>query len=123
MIRVDEYVGIPHQKLGIAPPAWDCWGCVRYVLAVHAGIFLPVFPEELVRSTWVRVETPRPFDLAEMPGLFRVNGKTKIGRCHVGIYVAEDRILHCEEATGTVCVPVDRLRLPVLDIWRHESLA
>lgn len=118
---VDQYVGIPHAVEGMAPPAWSCWGCVRYVLALHAGIYLPVEPEKLDRSRWTIVETPQPFDLAEMPGLYRVNGKTKIGRVHVGVYITSDRLLHCEESTGTVCVPTDRLRLPVLAIWRHET--
>lgn len=121
MTWVDQYVGIPHAVDGIAPPAWSCWGCVRYILAVHAGIYLPAWSEDLDRSRWSMIDTPQTFDLAEMSGLYCVGGKTKVGRVHVGIFVANNLILHCEERTGTVCVPVDRLRLPVHAVWRHET--
>jgi len=110
---VDEYVGVPHLKGGLAPPAWDCYGCLRYVLALHAAILLPADPTLLDRSQWTKVSgEPHAFDLAEM------RARTE----HVGLFVSPTHILHCEESTGTVCVPVSRLRWPVRGIWRHESL-
>ena len=110
---VDEYVGIPHLKGGIAPPAWDCFGLLRYVLAVHAAILLPADPTQLDRTKWTKVEgEPQTFDIAEM----RARSE------HVGVFVSAVRILHCEEATGTVCVPIERVRWPIRGIWRHESL-
>lgn len=110
---VDDYVGIPHLEGGIAPPAWDCYGCLRYVLALHAAILLPADPTQIDRSKWKKVEgAPQTFDIAEM----RARSE------HVGMFVSPERILHCEESTGTVCVPRNRLRWPVRSVWRHESL-
>lgn len=110
---VDEFVGVPYLKGGLAPPRWDCWGCTRYVLALKAGIFLPADPTQLDRSQWSKVNgAPQAFDIAEM----------RSGSEHAGVFVSPDRILHCEEQTGTVCVELARLRWPPRGVWRHESL-
>jgi cell wall-associated NlpC family hydrolase len=119
---VDQYIGVPFLKDGRATAGWDCWGCVRYVLALHAQIYLPSDPEKLDRSRWSLVEKARAFDLVEMPGLLVADGRTSVGRVHVGVFVNEKQVLHCQELRDTVCVPVDRLRLALRGIWRHESL-
>lgn len=107
---VDQYVGIPHAEGGTAPPAWDCYACVRYVLALHAKIFLPPDSAQIDRSQWHKVEgMPQVFDIAEM-------------RAHIGLFVRPARVLHCEKGSGTVCVAPDRLRLPIRGVWRHQSL-
>jgi hypothetical protein len=111
MSWVDQYIGIPHAPEGRAPPAWDCYGCIRYVLAVHASIYEASDPTQIDRSRWRKIEgRPQPFDLVEMRG-------------HAAVFVTPDLVLHCEKDIGTVCVPVGRLRLPVRGIWRHESRA
>ena len=58
------------------------------------------------------VDQPQQFDLAQM----------QYGTEHVGVFVSPDMVLHCERATGTVCVPVVRLR-ELLGVWRHRSRA
>lgn len=101
---VDQYIGRPH-----APPAWDCYVCARHILAVHGGICVALDPAQLDRAQWRKVEgRPQSFDIVEMRG-------------HVAVFVSPDRVIHCEKETGTVCVPVKRLRLPPRGIWRHES--
>lgn len=106
---VDQYVGIPHVEGGKAPPAWDCYGCVRYVMAVHGSIYEAEDPTQIDRAKWSKVDgVPQAFDIVEMRG-------------HIAVFVGPDRVLHCEKDTGTVCVPVKRLRLPVKGIWRHVS--
>jgi len=86
---------------------------VRHVLALHAAILLPPDPTQLTRDQWYRVEgDAQAFDLVEM----------KIATAHVGLFVSSIDVLHCERGTGTVCVPVWRLRRPPLGIWRHETL-
>lgn len=102
------------MKGGLAPPAWDCWGCVRHVLEHHAGIVLPFDPTRLDRRDWRMVAgRPQAFDIAEM----RLTG------AHAGLFVTPSLILHCAEATGTVCVAPGQLLSPVLAVWRHASRA
>lgn len=113
-MNLEAYVGRPHSA------EWDCYACVRQVLAAEAGITIPALPEQIDRSQWVKVTTPATFDLAEMMGLTSANGKTRIAPVHVGLYIAPDRVLHCEASTGTVCVPIDRLRLPIVAFWRFD---
>jgi len=121
-VWTDQYIGVPFLKDGRTPSGWDCYGCVRYVLALHAGIYLPPLPEALDRSKWIKVEMAQAYDLAEMPGLSVVDGKTRVALTHVGMFVSASRLLHCKDGQDTVCIPVDRLRLPVVAIWRHESM-
>ena len=109
MSWASQYVGIPYCEGGIAPLGWDCYGCVRYVLALHGDVYETADPTQIDRSKWTKVEgKAKAFDLAEMRG-------------HVGVFVTADLVLHCEKTSGTVCVPVKRLRLPLRGIWRHES--
>lgn len=106
MTTLADYVGLPFADHGRAG-GFDCWGCVRAVLADLRGIVLPDYGAGyadmddhrgiacaitggLVRD-FVRVPRPQPFDLV----IFNIAGQPR----HVGLVVGPDQFLHCPEPT------------------------
>ncbi len=127
-----SFVGLPETDLGRDRAGVDCWGLYRLVMAEAHGIDLPSYAGdylcsreradaaavargELAQSPWVRVETPRPFDLM----LFKIGAHAS----HIGCAVDARHMLHTERGAASVIVRVDsqwtrRLR----GIFRHEVL-
>lgn len=104
-------IGRPYLRGAAGPDAFDCWGLVRHVFAVHHGIDMPVVnvastedQADAIRaaaqaSGWRPVDAgiPRDGDIALMRG--------PLGR-HVGVLVLADghlRLLHSVERVG-VCM-------------------
>lgn len=99
------------------PNGFNCWGLVREVYAWMLGIDLPAYGEisarDLMRVAremgrgkddgWLEVSEPREFDVALMR-----SGSGRCGRLvvHVGVMVDGLRVLHVEEASAAVVVPV-----------------
>lgn len=91
----------------------DCWSLARAVWAHEFGRALPplpVDPRDLAagvralragRAGWIEVDRP-----AEGDAVLMARG---VRPCHVGVWVAPDRVLHALERTGAVCTPAARL--------------
>lgn len=109
-----RYIGLP---FGEGSGEVTCWSLVRAVYADRMGIDLPAFGEisahDLVRvaremtrgkdeQRWTEPDRPGVHDVVLMRS---ARGGRAI--CHVGIIADVARVLHAEEATGSVLVPID----------------
>lgn len=107
------YVGLP---FGEGAGEVTCWSLVRRVYADHLGVDLPEYGEvsahDLVRvarrmtagadtGPWRKVGVPEPLDVVLMRS---ARGGAAI--CHVGVMVDQTTVLHAEETTGVVLVPL-----------------
>lgn len=116
-----DYIGTPFERA-------HCWALVRRVYAEQLGKTLPEYGEisadDLIRvarammrgtDVWVQVDEPAPFDVVRMRG--------KRWPVHVGVITRPGWLLHTEEATGAVHVPLDHWTVAprVLDFWRHPA--
>lgn len=116
MIAMDltRYIGLP---FGTGPGQVTCWSLVRRFYADEFDIDLPEFgdidPRDLVRVAremrrgdegliWREAASPVTGDLVVMRS---ARGGRAV--CHVGILAECRRVLHAEEDTGSVLVPVD----------------
>lgn len=112
-----RYLGIPFVSGGRQISGLDCWGLVRLVYLDGLALDLPSYGEigayELARvsramdrdkdgEAWADAPTGalKPFDVCVM----RLHGSSRIG--HVGVMVDAKRVLHVEEASASVIVPV-----------------
>lgn len=112
-----RYLGLRFVSGGRDASGLDCWGLVRLVYRDGLDVELPSYGEigayDLVRVSramdrdkdgerWV--EAPacalQPFDVCVM----RLHGSSRIG--HVGVMVDGRRVLHVEEASASVIVPI-----------------
>jgi cell wall-associated NlpC family hydrolase len=112
------YVGLP---FGTGPGEVTCWSLVRKVYADHLGVVLPVYgdidPRDLVRVAREMRDgkDSGPWSEPPRPGVFDVvlMRSARGGRavCHVGLIADVRRVLHAEEASGTVVVPIDHITI------------
>jgi len=110
-----RYVGLPFLDGGRDLSGLDCWGLVRMVYAERLGVALPEYGEisakDLVRVAramevgkndgWQTVSVPQALDVALMRS--GQGGRLVV---HVGVMVDNRRVLHVEQATAAVVVPV-----------------
>lgn len=115
---VNRYVGLP---FGTGLGEVTCWSLVRQVYACHLQVDLPEFgdidPRDLVRvaremrdgkdaGLWCAPPRPGVFDVVLMRS---ARGGRAV--CHVGLVAGAGRVLHAEEASGTVLVPIDHFTI------------
>lgn len=107
-----RYVGTP---FGEGPGQMTCWSLVRDVYSNFLGVDLPSYGEISARDLaaiarqmrsgkddgWVAVEKPDPFDVVLMR-----SGRGGNAIVHVGVAIDRTRLLHIEEATAAVVVPM-----------------
>lgn len=134
-----QYVGTPYVKAGRAAGALDCWGLVWAVYLDQLCIEIPSYSDvdalnliavaRAVRggeasSIWRGVDSPQEFDVVVMRGLIRDDGRLRTMHFHVGVMVDHRRVLHTEEATSAVIVPVNRGDMigRIKGYYRHASL-
>lgn len=113
-----HYIGLP---FGTGPGEVTCWSLVRQAYAEHLRIQLPEFgdidPRDLVRvaremrdgkdaGLWREPPHPGVFDVVLMRS---ARGGRAV--CHVGLIADVRRVLHAEEASGTVVVPIDHITI------------
>lgn len=111
-----RYIGLP---FGEGRGQVTCWSLVRRFYAAEFGIDLPEYgdidPRDLVRVAremtrgagalcWTEPDQPVSGDVVLMRS---ARGGRAV--CHVGIFDCSrgPRVLHAEEVTGSVLVPVD----------------
>lgn len=112
------------------PGTSDCGSLARAVWAQEFGRTvppLPVDPTDLRACArtlaagagdWLPADPP-----AEGDGVLMARGRHP---CHVGVWVAPDRVLHSVERTGVLCTPVSRLRdlgWRIAAVLRHPEWA
>ena len=112
------YVGLP---FGTGPGEVTCWSLVRKVYCEQLGLVLPEFgdidPRDLVRVAKEMRDgkDSGPWSEPSRPGVFDVvlMRSARGGRavCHVGLIADVRRVLHAEEASGTVVVPIDHITI------------
>lgn len=113
-----RYIGLP---FGTGRGEVTCWSLVRQVYAAHLQVDLPEFgdidPRDLVRvaremrrgqenGLWREPQRPGIFDVVLMRS---ARGGRAV--CHVGLVADVARVLHAEEATGTVLVPINHVTI------------
>lgn len=125
----DAYVGLP---FGEGPGEVTCWSLIARVYRDELGIALPLYGEIAARDLarvartmgreqlgdgWQAVAMPRAFDVAIMR-----SGRGGPAIVHVGVMVDEARLLHVEEATAAVIVPVSHftVRHRIAGYRRHR---
>lgn len=112
------YVGLP---FGTAPGQVTCWSLVRWFYLDQFGVDLPAFgdidPADLVRvaremkrgeaeTCWQEPARPVTGDVVLMR-----SGRGGRAICHVGVLADCRRVLHAEEDTGSVIVPIDHFTI------------
>jgi cell wall-associated NlpC family hydrolase len=112
------YVGLP---FGTGPGQVTCWSLVRWFYLDEFGVDLPAFgdidPADLVRVAremrrgeearcWAEPARPVTGDVVLMRS---ARGGRAI--CHVGVLADCRRVLHAEEDTGSVIVPIDHFTI------------
>lgn len=115
---VNRYIGLP---FGQGPGEVTCWSLVTAFYADQFGIDLPEFgdisPRDLVRvaremregaaaTCWIDPASPVTGDVVLMRS---ARGGRAV--CHVGILADCRRVLHAEETTGSVVVPIDHFTI------------
>lgn len=113
-----DYIGLP---FGTGLGEVTCWSLVRQVYAERLEISLPEFgdidPRDLARvaremrdgkdsGPWCEPARPGVFDVVLMRS---ARGGRAV--CHVGLVADVRRVLHAEEASGTVLVPIDHITI------------
>jgi cell wall-associated NlpC family hydrolase len=137
----DRYVGMAFVDGGRDRRGVDCWGLVRLVYQEQLSITLPDFAEIAAEdwrgasraiegatrsSDWRAVELAgaRPFDVVVMRG--HSNGRRPVSIVnHVGIVAPGGFVLHAEEATDAVMVPLSSpsVGFRIAGVYRHHVLS
>jgi cell wall-associated NlpC family hydrolase len=128
-----RYVGIPYKVDGADERGCDCWKLVRMVYARQAGLVLPLLSDTSAQDM---IETARMVSVERAAGCWLpVTGERReldivtmrTGRhvTHCGVMVSPRHLLHVEERTDSVIVPLDHLSVcrRVVDTVRHVRLA
>ncbi|MCI5078739.1 NlpC/P60 family protein [Oricola sp.] len=127
-----SFIGIPFRERDGGRAGTHCWGLVRLVYRENHRIELPEHAEigahevlsiaretkrQMTSRTWLRVDEPRYPDVAVMSAL---GGDHPV---HVGVVFPELRLLHLEERTASVCVPLAHpvIEPRLLGFFRHEA--
>lgn len=127
-----RYVGLPFVDHGRDFKGVDCWGLVQLVMRRECQVELPPYAEisaldlagiagilarEAAREPWIPVAgRARRFDVAVM--------HRKRAAVHVGIMVDAELVLHTEQRTGAVMVPVKSplVSFRAIQYFRHREL-
>lgn len=131
-----KYVGIPFVSLGREQATGlDCWGLLRLVYREVFKIEIPEFAIDAhdLRSvakaiiagrdsTWIEVNRPMLRDGDGILMYGHVGDHLSRAETHVGIFVAPRHVLHIEEASASVVVPLthDNVAFRIAKFYRHR---
>lgn len=115
-MNYDKYIGLPYRDNGRTEAGVDCWGLARLFYKQELGIELPSYSEEyfggsdpqitqaveLYRDNWEESNAPTIGDLC----LFNILGEPT----HVGVYVGENKFLHCRQNLDAVIESLDNVK-------------
>ncbi len=125
-----DLIGKPFCDGGRGPDAYDCWGLVQEVYRRH-GLALPEYQiscreasrireqAEASRPQWERLERPESLAIVAM--------RMQPGRdwiTHVGVFLADDCLLHTIAATGAAIVRASHpfYRHRIEGFYRHVAV-
>jgi cell wall-associated NlpC family hydrolase len=119
-VTISKLIGKPYKNNGRGPDYFDCYGIVKYIYKNFLGIDLPeytgysedwyknsnVLTEQLniFSSIWYSVDIPKKWDILT----FSHGVSNKITN-HCGVYLGEDKMIHCYENSPVV---IDRITRP-----------
>ena len=126
---LSDLVGIPFRIGGRSTKGMDCYGLLIEAMAI-LGKKVPDFWQE-VRDAWkngwreVSEVTPVgwhsiPLEEAERGDVCLMRGDDGL-ETHLGLFVAQDRILTTFEGMGSVMVPACRLHPRIVKVWRVQQ--
>jgi hypothetical protein len=115
-MNYNKYIGLPYKDNGRDIDGIDCWGLVRLYYKEELGIDLPSYVDEyngpydtsvtraisLYKDSWNKTTTPAPGDVV----LFNIYGEP----AHVGVYVGNNKFLHCREGRDSVVESLDNIK-------------
>jgi hypothetical protein len=107
-MNYNKYIGLPYKDNGRDIDGIDCWGLVRLYYKEELNIDLPSYVDEyngpsdtnvtraisLYKDSWNKTTTPAAGDVV----LFNIYGEP----AHVGVYVGDNKFLHCREGRDSV---------------------
>lgn len=126
----EQYVGMPWERFGNGPHAFDCYGLVRFVQQVHFSRAMPeikidpskplttrrAFKKHMEHNNWTQVDSPLEGDCVEMGEGKYVN--------HIGVWIAADGggVLHCVQGAGAVFSKFNIVgaQWPLMVFWRAK---
>lgn len=135
---VGRYVGIPFAEGGLTAEGCHCWGLVRLVLSEQCCIDVPSYGEQSAadliaaarffridadRDPWIKVESPREFDVALMTAMSG-EARPRVIAGHCGIMIDGSTLLHVWEATSAIQMHINhpQIRHRLLGFYRHRAL-
>jgi len=115
-MNYDKYIGLPYLENGRTEAGVDCWGLARLYYKDQFNIDLPSYTDEydggqdpaiisVINShidNWEELTAPNIGDLC----LFNIMGEPT----HVGIYVGDNKFLHCRENMDSVVESLNNLK-------------
>jgi cell wall-associated NlpC family hydrolase len=105
---IDKYLGIPYVHLGRTMAGLDCYGLIILVYKDLGFDLIDIVDYEKkwaakgndliienYQKQWVRVEEPKLFDTVVFRGMKGIAQ-------HAGIFLGNDKFLHCVDGPGVV---------------------
>lgn len=139
--RLNSFVGVPFKDGGRDVRGSDCWGMVRMFLAelkIDAADYSETPAADLLAvvrdvtaaaasDTWLKVDRNalQMGDVVLLTARTRVDGRPRTMPGHVGVMIDSRRMLHVEESTASVIVPLGHpsVRNRLAGFFRHRDLA
>lgn len=131
------YVGAPFRRFGgDLKTGIDCWNLLRRVYREVFGIDLPEFAIDAAdlrkvagaisankSANWVEVNRPMLKDGDGVLMFGHVGERLARAETHVGIFVAPRHVLHVEETTASVVVPLGHgsIDYRLAGFYRHRT--
>ena len=131
-MNTNLYIGIPFEAHGDSQAGLDCWGLVRLFYMGEFGIYLDDYNTQYEQvserkninfiidsqvDNWNKIESEDKQDGDLV--VLAIGGN----KCHIGIYVGNNKMLHADEKAGVVIEGIDVKRWTnrVSGFYRHTE--
>src|SRR5262249_47803278 len=126
----EQYIGLPFKDFGRDFNGVDCWGLVRLVLKRECDIEVPSYGEisarDLIVSKTIKQESSsEPWSEVRRNDVQAFDVALLRGRpMHVGIMISPELLLHVEEKTNAVLLPLTHFSVAgrLIGFRRHRDL-
>ena len=122
-MEFQDLIGKPFKDGARGPDAYDCWGLAMELFR-RQGITLPEYPISamatqmiaLAMSTheheWIKLAGPQPGCLV----VISISCSTWAN--HVGVYIGDNKFIHCYRSTGVVVDHLSRWQSRIAGYYR-----